>query len=133
MGKKKYDENDEIELRLTHDIADHYFLEWRFKEPKKVWFFWKHDRWKTIQYYSPGVFSAEMDPNDDTYWYWHGFHLGNKAEVQEYENLKKNIRTKKQLFDYYNVQANIDTYYRNLHTHKQWLDDTKETIKRLVD
>lgn len=79
--RKKYTETDEIEIRLTHNVADHYFLEWRYKEPRKFLFFSIKDKWKLMSYYNPGVSSVEDDPNDDMYWYWHGFHMGKRNEV----------------------------------------------------
>lgn len=130
--KKKYTETDEIEIRLTHNVADHYFLQWRFKEPHKFLFFNIEDKWKLISYYNPGVFSADDDPNDDIYWYWRGFHMGKRNEVQEYEKIKRDIKTKKQLFDYFNVSANIENYYRDLHEHNEWLKETNENIKKYV-
>lgn len=132
MKKKIYDENDEIEFRLTHNVEDHYWLEWRFKQPREWWFFKIYDKWKSIHYYTPGIFTPDDDPNDDFFWYWRGFHLGRKAEVQEYEKIKSTIKTKKQLFDYYHVKENIDMYYDHLHRHKKWLDETNATIEKLT-
>ena len=132
MKKKIYNENDEIELRLTHNVEDHYWLEWRFKQPREWWFFKIYDKWKSIHYYTPGIFTPDDDPNDDFNWYWRGFHLGRKAEVQEYEKIKSTIKTKKQLFDYYHVKENIDMYYDHLHKHKKWLDETNATIEKLA-
>ena len=132
MKKKIYNENDEIEFRLTHNVEDHYWLEWRFKQPREWWFFKIYDKWKSIHYYTPGIFTPDDDPNDDFNWYWRGFHLGRKADVQEYEKIKSTIKTKKQLFDYYHVKENIDMYYDHLHKHKKWLDETKATIEKLA-
>ena len=132
MKKKIYNENDEIEFRLTHNVEDHYWLEWRFKQPREWWFFKIYDKWKSIHYYTPGIFTPDDDPNDDFNWYWRGFHLGRKAEVQEYEKIKSTIKTKKQLFDYYHVKENIDMYYDHLHKHKKWLDETNATIEKLA-
>lgn len=130
--KKKYTETDEIEIRLTHNVAGHYFLEWRYKEPRKFLFFNIKDKWKLMSYYNPGVSSVDDDPNDDIYWYWRGFHMGKSGEVQEYEKIKRDIKTKKQLFDYFNVSANIENYYRDLHEHNKWLKETNENIKKYV-
>lgn len=130
--KKKYAETDEIEISLTHNVADHYFLQWRFKEPRKFLFFNIKDKWKLISYYSPGVSGVDDDPNDDFYWYWRGFHMGKQNEVQEYEKIKRDIKTKKQLFDYFNVSANIENYYRDLHEHNKWLKETNENINKYV-
>ena len=44
--------------------------------------------------------------------------------------IKKDIKTKKQLFDYFNVSANIENYYRDLHEHNKWLNETNENIKK---
>ena len=128
--KKKYTETDEIEIRLTHNVADHYFLEWRYKEPRKFLFFNIKDKWKLISYYCPGFSSVDDDPNDDIYWYWRGFHMGKRNEVQEYEKIKRDIKTKKQLFNYFNVSGNIENYYRDLHEHNEWLKETNENIKK---
>ena len=130
--KKKYTETDEIEIRLTHNVADHYFLQWRYKETRKFLFFNIKDKWKLISYYRPGVSSVDDDPNDDTCWYWRGFHMGTRSEVQEYDKIKRNIKTKKQLFDYFNVSANMENYYRDLHNHNEWLKETNENIKKYV-
>lgn len=132
MKKKIYNENDEIEFRLTHNVEDHYWLEWRFKQPREWWFFKIYDKWKSIHYYTPGIFTPSDDPNVDFNWYWRGFHLGTKSEVQEYEKIKSTIKTKKQLFDYYHVKENIDMYYDHLHKHKKWLDETNATIEKLA-
>ena len=132
MKKKVYDENDEIELRLTHNVEDHYWLEWRFKQPREWWFFKIYDKWKSIYYYLGSARKPDSDPNDDHFWYWRGFHLGKKSDVQEYEKIKKTIKTKKELFDYFNVVANIDTYYRDLHDHHEWLKETNAAIEKLT-
>ena len=130
--KKKYTETDEIEIRLKYNVTDHYFLEWRYKEPHKFLFFNIKDKWKTIAYYNPGISSPSDDPDDDLKWYWRGFHMGRKNEVQEYDSLLKKIFTKKQLFDYFNVENNIDRYYRDLEEHKKWLAETNENISKYV-
>lgn len=128
--RKEYAETDEIEIRLAHNVIDHYFLQWRFKEPRKFLFFNIKDRWKSISYYSPGVSSVDKNPNDGLYWYWRGFHMGRRNEVQEYEKIKRDIKTKKQLFDYFNVSANMENYRRDLEEHKKWLKETNENIKK---
>lgn len=128
--KKRYDENDEIELRLTHNVSDHYWLEWRFKRSRKFLCFKIRDKWKAIHYYTPGIFTPDEDPSREFSWYWRGFHLGKKNEVQEYEYIKENIHTKKQLYDYYHVKENIDRYYRDVETHKKWLEETNRNIKK---
>ena len=130
--RKKYAETDEIEIRLKHNVADHYFLEWRYKGPHKSLFFNVKDKWKTITYYNPGPSTPSDDPNDDLNWYRRGFHMGKKNEVQEYDSLLKKICTKKQLFDYFNVKSNIDRYYRDLHEHNKWLKETNENINKYV-
>lgn len=130
---KNYTENDEIELKLDHDIADHYWLKWRYSEPRKFLFIKFYDDWKRIAYYTNTIgFTPDEDPNDDLNWYWRGFSLGEKYQVQEYESLKKKIRTKKELFDYFHVKENMDLYAKHLHEHKLWVDNTNSTIKRLV-
>lgn len=131
MGKKRYQDTDEIELRLEHNVADHYWLQWRFKEPRKFLFFNIYDKWKTIHYYT-GVYGPDDDPNDDMYWYWRGFHLGKNSEVQEYEHIKETIKTKAALFKYFNVKNNIDRYYNDLHKHKLWLDELNGNIKKFT-
>ncbi len=131
MRKKRTDDG-EIEIRLIHNVVDHYFLQWRFKEPRKFLFFNIKDKWKLISYYNPGVSSVDDDPNDDIYWYWRGFHMGKRSEVQEYEEIKRDIKTKKQLFDYFDVSANIKNYYRDLHEHNKWLKETNENINKYV-
>lgn len=129
---KRYNENDEIEIRLEHNVGYHYWLKWRYKEPRKFLFFNVKDKWKYIHYYTPGIFSIDDDPNDDLFWYWRGFHLDNKSEAQEYESVRNKIKTKKQLFEYYHVKENTDLYFKNLHEHKVWVDETNETIKKLT-
>lgn len=128
----KYNENDEIELTLEHNVSYHYFLKWRYKNPRKFLFFNIKDKWKYIHYYTPGIFTVDMDPNDDLYWYWRGFHLDKKSDVQEYEKIKSSIKTKKQLFDYYHVKDNVDLYSRHLHEHNAWVNETNKTVKRLT-
>lgn len=127
---KRYNENDEIEFRLIHNVADHYWLQWRFKEPRKFMFFNIKDKWKGMRYYTPGIFNADDNPNDDIYWYWRGFHMGERNEVQEYDSIKKTIKTKKALFDYFQVKENIDLYYNHLHQHKLWVDETNKNIEK---
>ena len=131
--KKTYTENDEIELRLTHNVSTYYWLEWRYKAPKWT-FLWfkKRDRWKTIAHYLPGFFTPDKDPGDEFNWYWHDFNLGKRGDVQEYERLKGKVKTKKQLYDYYHVADNIELYYQHLEQHKEWLAETNSTIKRLT-
>lgn len=130
--KKVYTENDEIEFRLTHYANDYYILEWRFKEPGKFLFFKIYDKWKCLRYYTPGIFTPEDDPSRDFSWYWRGFHMGKKHEVQEYEHILKNIKTKKALFNYYHVNENIERYEKHLAEHNKWLDETNNNIKKYV-
>ena len=133
MDKKNYTENDEIELRLTHNVSTHYWLEWRFKKPKgRFLWFDIHDKWKSIPYYTPGIFTPDMDPDSEYNWYWRGFDLGKKHDVQEYDGLRDKIRTKKQLFDHFNVDGNTEKYNRDLERHRAWLNEVNENIKRLV-
>ena len=130
--KRKYNENDEIEFRLVHNVADHYWLQWRFKEPCKFLFFNIKDKWKSLHYYIPGIFTPDDDPNDDFNWYWRGFHMGRENEVQEYDAIREKIKTKKALFDYYRVQDNIDLYHRHLNEHRQWVEKTNRNIDKYV-
>ena len=128
--RKTYKETDKIEYRLEHNVGDHYFLQWRFVEPQKFLFFNIHDKWKHVQYYSPGIFSPNDDPNDDIYWYFRGFHLGSDEEANEYAYIKNNITTKKGLFVYYDVKENTDLYFKNLHEHKKWCDKLERNVEK---
>lgn len=132
MSKKRYTENDEIELRLTHYVSDCYILEWRFKEPRKWWFFKKHDKWRRIEYYQPGIFVPSDNPDDSSMWFWRSFHLGKKSEVQEYERLKERVKTKKDLYSYFKVKENMGRYYNHLDEHRKWVDEYNATIDRLT-
>ena len=132
MSKKRYTENDEVELRLTHYVSDCYILEWRFKEPRKWWFFKIYDKWKSISYYQTALFTPDNNPDDDFYWFWRSFNLGRKSEVQEYERLKERVKTKKDLYSYFRVKENMDIYYHHLDQHRKWLEDYNATIDRLT-
>lgn len=129
---KRYNENDEIEISLEHNIGYHYWLKWRYKEPRKFLFFNVMDKWKYIHCYANSIFSVDDDPNDDFYWYWRGFHLDNKSDVQEYEKIKSTIKTKKELFKYYHVEENTGLYLRHLHEHNVWVNEANKAVKRLT-
>lgn len=130
--KKTYEDNDNIEFRLVHNVADHYWLEWRFKEPRKFLCFKIRDKWKAIHYYTPGIFTPDDDPNREFSWYWRGFHLGKQSEVREYEYIKANIKTKAQLYEYFHVEENLARYENDLEKHNKWLMELNDNIKKHV-
>lgn len=131
--KKTYTENDEIEIRLVHNVSDHYWLEWRFKEPRKFWIFKKYDKWKGLRYYTPGIFTPKDNPDDEFNWYFRGFHLGKQSEVEEYDYIVKTVKTKKDLYKYFRVEENIEKYYNHLEQHKKWLNEYYNNVKKYVD
>lgn len=130
--KKNYKDTDEIELRLFHNVLDHYWLEWRFKEPRKFLFFKINDKWKSIRYYSPGIFTPDEDPNREYSWYWRGFHMGIRGEVEEYDSLVKKVKTKEDLYKYFRVKENLELYERHLEEHNKWLEETNKNIEKYV-
>ena len=130
--KKNYKDTDEIELRLYPNISDHYWLEWRFKEPRKFLFFKINDKWKSIRYYSPGIFTPDDDPNREYNWYWRGFHMGRNGEVEEYDNLIKKVKTKEDLYKHFHVKENLELYERHLKEHNKWLEETNKNIEKYV-
>lgn len=132
MKKKNYTENDEIELRLVHYVQAYYNLEWRFKESRKFLCFKLKDKWRTLCVYSNSLYSPEDDPNDDFYWSNVYFNMGRKSDVQEYECLKNKVRTKKDLFDYYQVQNKVNLYYDHMKQHRKWIEETNNNIKKFV-
>lgn len=130
--KKVYNDTDEIEFRLVHNVADHYWLEWRFKEPGKFLWFKIRDKWKSLYYYTPGIFTPDENPDRYSSWYWRGFHLGRENEVREYEHIKANIKTKAQLYEYYHVKENMELYERHLEEHNKWLSKLNNNIEKHV-
>ena len=130
--KTDYTENSQIEFRLTHNVSDHYWLEWRFKEPKKIWIFKKYDKWKGIHYYIQGTFTPKDDPDREFAWYWRGFHLGRQKDVEEYDYIINNIKTKKELYKYFRVEDNIKKYLEHLEEHKKWLKAYSSNIEKYV-
>ena len=127
--KKIYKDTDEIELRLKYNIADHYWLEWRYKEPRKFLWFTIKDRWKMLPYYT-GTHGPDDNPNEDLFWYWRGFHLGRDPEVEEFEHVKGMVKTKKDLDRYYGVQGNYAWYENDLKVHRKWLKKLNDNIEK---
>lgn len=131
--KKVYNDTDEIEFRLVHNVADHYWLRWRFKEPGKFLWFKTRDKWKYLRYYIPSsIFTPVENPDRDICWYWRGFHLGKENEVREYEYIKANIKTKAQLYKYYRVKENMELYERHVEEYNKWLSELNNNIKKHV-
>ena len=133
MKKKVYNENDEIEIRLSPYVKDYYILEWRFKEPRKWLFFNKYDKWKNLYLYSPNAFMTKED-NPDTRFYWNYvlFNLGKNHEVQEYEKIKDTVKTKKDLYGYFKVKELLEQYYHHLEEYNNWRAETSNTVERLT-
>ena len=132
MIKKEYNENDQIEFKLEHNVGDHYWLLWRFKEPRKFLFFKIRDKWKMLSYYCPGFFAPEDNPDRDFSWYWRGFRLGKNSEVSEYEWIKNNIKTEKQIRNYYHMDENLALYEKHKKMHQEWLNNLSDNIKKHV-
>lgn len=119
---KKYNENDKIEIYFERTGGYNYKLQWRYKEPKKFLWFEIQDKWKGIMYYTNDIDVAPYrEPNEPMYWRYHGFNLLDEASKKEYDWIKENIKTKKELFDYFKVQENITKYYKDLHEYNEFL------------
>ena len=128
--KKKYSENDEIELRLVQYVRPYYDLQWRFKEPRKFLFFNVKPTWRTLSVYSNSMFDPKEDPNDDFYWHNVYFNMGRNSDVQDYESMKGRIKTKKDLFDYYNIKEKVNLYFDHLAEHRKWVEQTDKNIQK---
>ena len=134
MRKKEYSENDEIEISLSHYVKDCYLLVWRFKEPRKWWFFKKYDKWKVLHLYRPSAFmTKEDDPDDSFYWDYVKFNLGKNHKVQEYEKVKSTVKTKKDLYDYFKVEYSMESYRHQLEEYTKWRMETDNTVERLTN
>ena len=130
--RKKYTENDEIEVRLVQYVPPYYDLQWRFKEPRKFLCFNIKQGWRTLCIYSNSGFTPGDDPNDDYFWHNVYFNMGRKSDVQEYENLKGRIKTKKDLFDYYRVRDRVNLYFDHMKEHRKWEEELNNNIKKHV-
>lgn len=129
---KHYTENDEIEIRLVHTVGAYYDLEWRYKKPHKFLFFNIKDNWKILPYYSPAAFSPDDDPDSEFYWPSVFFNLGKKSDVDEYERLKKTVKTKKDLYSFFHIQEKLEVYKRHMEEHDEWLEMLEGNIAKHV-
>lgn len=130
---KHYTENDEIELRLVNCAGAYYDLEWRYKKPHKFLFFNVKDGWKILPYYDTNIyFSADEDPDSDLRWHNIIFNLGKKSDVDEYEKLKKTVKTKKDLYNFFHIQEKLEVYKRHQEEHDEWLEMLEGNIAKHV-
>lgn len=129
--KKEYTEYDGIELRLVHYAGPYYELQWRYREPHKFLCFNIKDKWKSINLYT-WTSDPEDNPYDWLYWSKVTFNLGNKSEAQEYESLRSRIKTKKALFDYYNVESRLARFHEDVKRYEEWAETLKVNAKKYV-
>ena len=128
---KRYTENDEIELRLVPWTKNSYDLEWRYKEPHKFLFFNLKDWWKTLDLYKNPLDTPEEDPNDEFFWDNVKFPRTGQG-IAEFEALKSAVKTKKELYDYYDFDAHFKHFEEDLKAHRMWMEKTKWHIERLT-
>lgn len=130
MRKEKYTENDEIELNLVYYAGPWYNLQWRYKKTHKFLWFDVHDSWKTLTIYKNNWTDLSDDPKDDYHWDSPSFKLTRDSDVQAYESLKKKLKTKKDLWDYYNVNGRTEAYLRDLEAYSAGQAELEERAKK---
>ena len=129
--KEKYTENDEIELRLVCYAGPWFHLQWRYKKKHKFLCFNIHDSWKTLVYYDEQKWTdLSDDPRDDYYWWTPSFNLNRDADAQSFETLKKKLKTKKDLWDWYGINHRVEAYMKDLEEYKKGLKDLEEKAKK---
>ena len=132
MGKKKYDENDQIEIKLGEYGIAFYELLWRYKEPRKFLWFDIKDKWKALMQYDPrGYRRHSEDPNDDILWKNVTFNLGRESDVQAFKLLKSKIKTKRDLYNFYNVYHSLEKYERDLADYAKFKEELKNNVREL--
>ena len=134
MKKIQHTEHDEVELTLIHYVGDYYNLAWRYVGYKKFLWFKIYDKWKTLYLYKqyPQDPSRGHDPRDDFNWDNVSFNLGNDAQVQHYEAVKKRVKTKKDLWKEFQVDHNWERFQKDLRTYRAYCDKVSERIDRLA-
>jgi hypothetical protein len=130
---KNYTENDKIEFRLVHCADNVYDLEWRFKELHKYLFFYVSDSWKILNLYQDGIASPDEDPSDESFWRCVSFDFKHEEDVREYERLIEAVKTKRELYDYYGVDAYLQRFKDDLRVHQMWADKTQGHINKLLN
>ena len=128
--KQKYTENDEIELNLVHYAGPWYYLQWRYKKTHKFLWFDVHDQWKTLTYYKNNWINLCDDPRDEFYWDSPSFDLTRDSNAQEYEALKKRLKTKKDLWDYYSINHRTERYLQDLKAYADAKVELEERAKK---
>lgn len=134
MKKIQHTENDEVELTLIHHVGDYYNLAWRYVGYKKFLWFKIYDKWKSLYLYKqyPQDPATGHDPRDDFNWHNVSFNLGNDAQVQHYEAVKKRVKTKKDLWKEFQVDHNWERFQKDLRTYRAYCDKVNERIDRLA-
>lgn len=131
MGKQKHTENDEIEIRLVHYVGRFFHLQWRYKDTHKVLGFNVHDRWKYITIYDMNWDEGDIyGPENDFYWKTPSFDLSDNSDVQKYESIKKKINTKKDLWDWYNINHRIEKYFDDLRRYAEMQDRLEQNKEK---
>ena len=100
---KKFNAEDKIEVGLHHHVAEYYYLKYRFL-PKRVrihmLFFYitltVKDPWHVVRLYkSTGI--PEVNPDNESLWRPVRFNILNNGDIQDYNTLKKEIITYRDL------------------------------------
>lgn len=127
----KYTENDEIELGLT-GCEPYFELVWRFKKCRKFLFFKIHDKWHKLRIYCADTYIKNWDPDGYYFYYNICFNLDQNRDIAEYTDLKNKIITKKDLWDYYRIDARNKLYEEHKQKYNEYKHFLEENIKKLV-
>ena len=130
--RKERTDDDQIEITLGAYGIVLYELLWRYKEPRKFLWFNIKDRWKTLTRYDPiGGRRHSEDPNNDIFLENVTFNLGRESDVQAFKSLKNKIKTKRDLYNFYNVYYLQGKYEKDLADYKKFKEELKNNIKEL--
>ena len=132
MKRILYNENDEIEISLRYFAGDFYELIWRFKECKKFLWFKMHDKWKCLNRYESFGDNGYRDPRDDLNWHTVKFDLGRESDVQHYESIKAKVKTKRELYDVFNVDQTNEKFHRDMDKYYEYRARVQRHVDELV-
>ena len=121
-----------IEIQLSHDVAEYYYLRWRYKCVAKIFGISIPGRWHYPLKYEPVLFQGD---NPDGLFRWSNiiFNLKNKDHVQRYARLKDSIKTKVDLWKEFDLKRGYDRYERNLEAYYRHLDEYDQNIKTIKE
>lgn len=121
-----------IEIQLSHDVAQYYYLRWRYKCVAKIFGISIPGRWHYPLDYHPVIIAGD-NPDGILQWFNITFDLKDENDVQRYARIKDSIKTKADLWKEFDLKRKYDRYERDLEAYHRHLDEYDQNIKRIKE